>query len=490
MVVGPVGVLGAGLFAVAGAAIILVVIARWSRTPGALGTAAPAVFLFEGEALVDASPPARRFLAAQGPRGQGRAVLLALLSRGWGADLAQRLAARTGRGALRLSSETGHGTLEAEGEGGALRLTLRAEEPGEPPLDRLLLEAAQEELGWLRGLADAAPQPIWAADAGRHLAWANRAYLDLADRADAGADAPDGPRWPATPLFSPTEGAPRHREALLLPDVAEPLWFDVTEVPREGGTLGVATEVSDLVRAEAARAQFVQALAKTFAHLSTGLAIFDRDRRLALFNPAFVELTGLPPPLLSGRPSVHGVLDRLRDAGVLPEPRSYAGWREEVAALEAAAEKGHYADTWALASGRTLRVTGRPHPDGAIAFLFEDISDELGETRRLRAQAEAAHAALDATGGALALFDAAGVLAFATAAYRDLWGLPAPDLPREVDRWADACEPAPAWAALREGPRRAAQDEPVAHRDGRHLRLRATPLPRGGTLVSFRSESP
>jgi PAS domain-containing protein len=389
---------------------------------------------------------------------------------------------------VRLASETGHGTLEAEAEGSALRLTLRAAAAGEPPLDRLLLEAAQEELALLRGLAEAAPQPIWATDADHRLVWANRAYLDLADRAAAGRDPPGGPHWPCVPLFAPTGDPPRRREALLLPDGGEPLWFDVTEVPREGGTLGVATEVSDLVRAEAARAQFVQSLAKTFAHLSTGLAIFDRERRLALFNPAFVELTGLSPALLSGRPLVHSVLDRLRDAGVLPEPRDYAGWREEVAALEAAAATGHYADIWTLPSGRTLRVTGRPHPDGALAFLFEDISAELGQTRRLRAEAEAAYAALDATGEALALFDAAGALLVASAAYRDLWGPPAADLAAEADRWAEGCGPSPAWAALRDGPRPAPRDEAVARRDGRSLRLRATPLPRGGTLVAFRPE--
>jgi hypothetical protein len=42
-----------------------------------------------------------------------------------------------------------------------------------------------------------------------------------------------------------------------------------------------------------------------------------------------------------------------------------------------------------------LRVTGRPHPNGAIAFLFEDISQEVSLTRRFRTDLDLDRGILD-----------------------------------------------------------------------------------------------
>jgi len=51
-----------------------------------------------------------------------------------------------------------------------------------------------------------------------------------------------------------------------------------------------------------AQRNFVQTLTKTFAQLSIGLAIFNRERQLVLFNPALIDLTALPADFLTGRP--------------------------------------------------------------------------------------------------------------------------------------------------------------------------------------------
>lgn len=449
---------------------------------------------------MDASPVAHRILARQEPGLSDLAGLVTLLSRRFGSDLGSQVANLPAAGRLLFASSRGDEILEAEEQGGALRLVLGLGEQGEAVIDRLLLEASRKELALLRGITEDAPQPIWAMDTSERVVWANRAYLDLADLArpapPAERSAPSrasGTAWPAAALFVPRPGGAeerlhRRREALALPGREEPLWFDVTTVRRGAGTLHFAADVGGLVHAESARLHFVQALAKTFAHLSTGLAIFDRQRRLVLFNPAFVDLTGLPIGFLSGRPLVQSVLDRLREAKILPEPRDYVSWREEVAALEAAAAQGHYAETWALPSGRTYRVTGRPHPDGALAFLFEDISDAVRLTRRLRADLDTARAALEASSEAVAVFGASGALSLSNARYAGLWGDPGPadsgDLLGEVDRWQAACAPSPLLVCLREGTRAASEGE-LRRLDGGVLALRVTPLPRGATLVAF-----
>lgn len=500
-------IFSAGLFALLGAWLILLGSGRWLRAPEPARpptSRGAAVFLFEGEQLVDASPAGRRLLDRRGRAEGDLSALADLLSRDFGPDLRDRIGALPGAGQLRLPSLTGIGVLEAQEEGGTLRVTLRLEEEGDTALDRLSLQAAEEELALLRGIAEDAPQPIWALDASGAVVWANRAYLDLADavRAIDGTEPADPAAlrsaWPAAAIVEAPEDLAegqvhRRRIPLARAGRGEPLWFDVTSVGRGTGSLNFAVDVGSLVQAESARLHFVQALAKTFADLATGLAIFDRQRRLVLFNPAFVDLTGLPVAFLSGLPLVHTVLDRLREAKILPEPRDYASWREGVAALETAAAQGAYADTWTLPSGRTYRVTGRPHPDGALAFLFEDITDELGLTRRFRGELEAMQAALDKVDEAMAVFASGGVLIHCNTAYGELRGSPAPppgegNLADELLHWETACLPSATLSHLREGGRGPATEDVLLHEDGHLLRLRVAPLPHGARVLILRPE--
>ncbi|TNC74322.1 PAS-domain containing protein [Rubellimicrobium roseum] len=494
-------VLGVASVALAGAAMIVLALEHRLRSGPSTGTAQPdgrAVLLFEQGTLVDATPGAQRLLQQTARVGSDLSRLATALARGFGPDLEQRLAGLPRFGRLVLASPHGAGTLEIADEGRALRVTLAPDATAGSAVDLLALRAAEAELDLLRGLAEAAPQPIWMMDERGGLAWANQAYLALADRA---AGLPEGAAtaaWPAQPLFPVpadlAEGERRlQRLSLPAPPDGEPSWHDVTSLRRGEGSLHFATDVGDLVRAEAARRQFVQTLAKTFAHLRTGLAIFDRDRRLVLFNPAFVDLTSLPIGFLSGRPLVRTVLDRLRDAKILPEPRDYAGWRETVAALEAAAAEGHYHETWTLPDGRTYRVTGRPHLDGALAFLFEDISDEIGLTRRFRADLGMAQAALDALEDAVAVFSPTGVISLSNVAYARLWGLAddertAPSLLTELARWEERSVSSPIWNRLRDGwnAGRLEATGTLELHDGRDIFIRALPLARCGTLVSFR----
>lgn len=73
-------------------------------------------------------------------------------------------------------------------------------------------------------------------------------------------------------------------------------------------TIYHAVDVNAVVKSEIAQRNFVQTLAKTFAQLSIGLAIFDRNGQLALFNPALIDLTELPAEFLSGRPTLFVLL--------------------------------------------------------------------------------------------------------------------------------------------------------------------------------------
>ncbi|WP_422030043.1 PAS-domain containing protein [Roseovarius sp.] len=261
----------------------------------------------------------------------------------------------------------------------------------------------------LRKAAETAPIAICTLDRDGNIAWRNAVFQEFSDADEArllhAASHPDEAGADTVTLTDPGTGQSRH--------------INLTLTGAGNQRILYAADVTDLVNTDAMRSSFIQTLTKTFADLATGLAVFDRGQRLALFNPALVDLTGLPIEFLSARPGLLDFFDRLRDRQVLPEPKNYASWRAQINEMIETAAGGHYAEAWSLTCGLTYRVTGRPHPDGAIAFLFEDITDEISLTRRTRSQLEIRQAVLDRLDDAIAVLGSDGTLILCNQPFRD-----------------------------------------------------------------------
>ncbi len=342
---------------------------------------------------------------------------------------------------------------------------------------------------------DSAPYPVWMTDADGRVAWSNRAYQQL-ESAVGGARADGRPILDLNDRSQNLADREQHRCRLKRPDQDQDQWFDVSEDQNGGHCIFHATDVTAVVQAEAAQRTFVQTLTKTFAQLSIGLAIFDRNRQLALFNPALIDLTELSAEFLSGRPSFLSFFDKLRDEKILPEPRNYTSWRDQILDLIAKAEDGRYQETWTLTSGNTYRVTGRPHPNGAVAFLFEDISAEVTLTRRFREQLDLSQAVMETLDDAIAVFSPQGMLSYTNPAYRKLWKVneeaSALDMSvSDVSRhWQDLSEPNPIWGDFRDFvvgfEERTDWNATILMRDGRPVDCQFKPLQGGATLAHFR----
>jgi PAS domain-containing protein len=229
------------------------------------------------------------------------------------------------------------------------------------------------ELKALRLMHDKAPHPVWQINSDGETAWQNPVYEQIV------ADHPG-----ARKIFRNAAGTPgTHRVCLEKTDKTAPDWYEITVASDNDRKLCHAVCISAQVEAEEKRRNMVQTLAKTFAHLSTGLAIFDNSGRLSLFNPALLELTRLSPAFLSTGPQIGSFFDAIRENRHMPEPRDYQDWRQKIAQMVQEAANGSFHETWTLENGRTYSVFGRPHPEGATAFLIEDISAEVTSTRKL-----------------------------------------------------------------------------------------------------------
>lgn len=464
-----------------------------AQRPGLEGGLQPMTFLFRSGRLIDATSPARALLEILPGDGEWHRLTawLAIRLPGY-RDGLTGLLAEQGHAELSEPRHGAHAPLHARFEdlgNDVLRITLRdpTQEHSGSLVDSLTLAAMEEEIELLRSTMDGSPTLAWREDRAGTITWANTAYFRLAEQ-----QMPEGEvLWPLPRLFE----LPGRNLQPLSPQRAQITsdgrvhWFECHSHALADQTVVIALPADAAVKAERSLREFVQTLTKTFAGLPIGMAIFDRDRHLQLFNPALIDLTGLSASFLTARPTLYAFLDRLREARMVPEPKDYRSWRSRMNTLEQSAASGHHVETWTLPGGQTYRVSGQPHPDGAVAFLFEDITSEVMLTRKFRAELTLGKEALDALDDAIAVFGGHGQLAMSNRAYGQLWGEEIRDqINAHLAAWQTATGKGPGLSMLREqlnahGP------DPVsgamAGPDGGLLSWHLRPLGGGRIMVRF-----
>lgn len=358
-----------------------------------------------------------------------------------------------------------------------------------------------EESDTLRGFANAAPYPIWARHADGKLAFANAAYVHATEAADT-ADAIG-----RNLELLDTD----HRDSLAralndnLPFTArvpivisgERRIFDVHAARIGAGSAGMAIDASEAAALKAALVRMAEAHRRTLDQLSSGVAVFDGQRRLAFYNDAYRRLWDLDRTFLDGNPDDSSVLDRLRAARKLPEQPNFRTWKTKL--HEAYHANEAHKDVWYLPDGRALSIVTTPNPEGGVTYLYDDVTERLDLERRFDGLIRVQRETLDALGEAVAVFGSNGRAQLFNPAFARMWRLSDEALAQEphiemVETW---CRPlfdeTAAWQTIRGAitsiDNRAPVPLKMERKDGSVLACMCMPLPDGATMLTFQDIS-
>ena len=166
---------------------------------------------------------------------------------------------------------------------------------------------AEGALDGLRRALETADMPAWTRDAMGRIVWCNVAYARAVDAPDAVAAIEAGGelfdpavRREATATVKET-GAWTRRASAVVGGARRT--FDAVEARTQVGSAGVARDVSEIVALKADMERNEDDYSRMIDRLSTAVAIFDKSKRLTLYNAAFRQIWSLEPAFLDQAPS-------------------------------------------------------------------------------------------------------------------------------------------------------------------------------------------
>jgi signal transduction histidine kinase len=354
-----------------------------------------------------------------------------------------------------------------------------------------------EETELLRDFADAAPWPIWAKDSQGVLRYANKAYAKateakgIADVIHRNLELLESDQCADMSRALNDNAAYSARLPVVLS--GERRTYDVQAMKFPSGSAAIAVDASEVAQLKAALQRMAEAHRRTLDQLSSGVAVFDANRRLAFYNESYRRLWGLDQAFLDAQPDDSSVLDRLRANRKLPEQPDFRAWKAKLHEAYRAVESETY--TWFLPDGRAISVVTTPNLEGGITYLFDNVTESLDMARRFDGLIRVQRETLDNLTEAVAVFGSNGRVQLFNPAFAKMWKL-SPEALREqphIETVEALCRPlyddGLTWRALREAitaiENRAQVAQKIERKDGSVLECMTMPLPDGATMLTF-----
>lgn len=426
---------------------------------------------------------------------------------------AVRKAQKTGASfRLALTPKDGKRSLSAQGHladpqispGGAALVWFFDFSESQEELVRLRSEttAARADFAGLSGLIEAAPLPMWFRGPDLRLRLVNSAYVKAVGAANADVviaqgieliEPVDGLSAPQVARQAQSRKVPIER-SLLATIKGQRRAVRVTDLPLgEDGIAGYVVDIEEMEELIRQFRRFREAQREMLDTLSAGIAQFDEKRNLVFANQPFLRIFGVPKAWVVDTPPFDRVIDRMRDAGRLPEVRDFPEWRRERQAWFLA--RVPIEESWHLSGGTHLRVVGQPMPDGGLLMIFEDRTEQLQLSATRDTLLRTRTATFDNLFESLAVFAPDGKLQLWNRRFAADWGLeeefltthPRVDVllnrlatqlkrPAQIGTIAQVIQ-----AATLERKQRSGR---LTLGDGRHFALAGVPLPDGNGMLT------
>lgn len=354
-----------------------------------------------------------------------------------------------------------------------------------------------------RALLNALPMPGWIRDASGKLEWVNAAYVKAVEAASAQdviseqIELLDARQRSIIDKLAGKREPLMKRMQLLVGGTLKA--HDVLTVPIDGAHAAAAIDVAELETAQGELDRQVAAYDRTLDRVSTAVAIFNKDQKLAFYNEAYRQLWELDPNWLDHQPTDSQVLDRLRELSRLPSTSNYRDWKSEVLAVYTGRQI--YEDHWALPDGRILHVVAEQRPDGGVTYLFDDRSEQLALESRYKTLIQVQSETLDSLKEGVAVFGTDARLRLFNSAFTQIWKVSQLALAQRphidelsasvtADNSTESDGTHEAWhritgAVTSLSGALKAIDGQMRRGDGAYIDFATTPLPDGGTLATF-----
>ena len=289
---------------------------------------------------------------------------------------------------------------------------------------------AREAFTALSGLIEAAPMPMWYRGPDLKLTLVNSAYVEAVNGHDAEQVVAKN-----VELIEPSEGRPAMAYAAdaaengVLTDRrafttvnGERRAFQVVDVPiGKQGIAGYAIDVQDLQSERSAFKRFRSAQRNMLDTLSAGVVQFAGDLNMTFCNQPFQRMFAIRPQWISEGSDFDRLLERMREAGRLPETRDFPEWKKERRAWFNSAKLVE--ENWLLPDGTHLRVIAQPDADGGLMLFFEDRSEQVQLASARDTLLRVRTAMLDNLAEALAVFAPDGKLHLWNRRFGSVWNL-------------------------------------------------------------------
>ena len=364
-------------------------------------------------------------------------------------------------------------------------------------------------------MLERAPFPAWRRGADLKLQWVNAAYAEAVEAAspqeavERGIEL-DGALKAVAQNAAESRQPTERRCRAVVKGARRILRIIETPLHGAGGAAlgGAAFDETATAEAEDTLKRHIEAHNETLNHVDSAVAIFGSGAELIYYNTAFARMWNLQEAWLDTRPAHGELLDKMRDAGLLPEHADYPAWKGDQLSLYTDVDGENAGDpetggapdeVWDLPDGRAVRFTRQRHPFGGLLNIFDDITDELRLQARYNTLIGVQRATLNNLAEGVAVFGADGALHLFNSAFQRLWGLQVDllgarphfeKIVREVDGLVE--DGAQHWVRIGEritslsaDHRKPLPDAELTRVDGKTYLYATEPLPDGATLLRF-----